>query len=248
MARILAISLSKGGVGKTTTAVNLAAGLVMAGKRVLLVDTDTQGQVATALGIAEPELGLYELVMGEAQAKDVLVQARENMYLLTGGQILARLKRHISQAEYEGEYTLNRALEPLFPYFDYVIFDTAPSWDVLNVNVLFCAKEVLCPVNLEILSVQGLYDFMGRVAEISQRSGVELKYVLPTALDRRVAQTDEIHAQLRAKLNGLLCSPIRYNVRLSEAPAHGQHIFEYDPSSNGAADYKALTQRILQDE
>lgn len=247
MTRILAISLSKGGVGKTTTAVNLAAGLVQAGKRVLLVDTDTQGQIASALGV-EPKLGLYHLVMGEAPAKEAMIEARENMYLLAGGRALAKLKRTISQAEFEGEYTLTKALEPLFPYFDYVIFDTAPSWDVLNVNVLFCAQEVLCPVTLEILSIRGLYDFMGRIAEIGQRSGVELKYVLPTALDRRVAQTGEMHSQLQEKLDGLLCEPIRYNIRLSEAPAHGQHIFEYDPSSNGAADYMILTERILRDE
>ena len=247
MTRILAISLSKGGVGKTTTAVNLAAGLVRAGKRVLLVDTDTQGQAASALGI-QPQIGLYELAMGEATAKDALIKARENLYLLAGGRLLARLKRYISQAEFEGEYTLKKTLEPLFPYFDYVIFDTAPSWDVLNVNVLFCAQEVLCPVNLEILSVQGLYDFIGRVSEIGRRSGVELKYVLPTALDRRVAQTDEIYSQMLAKLNSLMCDPIRYNVRLSEAPAHGLHIFEYDSSSNGAADYLTLTERIMRDE
>lgn len=247
MTRILAISLSKGGVGKTTTAVNLAAGLVQAGKRVLLVDTDTQGQAANALGV-RPQIGLYELSMGEATAKEALLKARENMYLLAGGRSLARLKRYISQAEFEGEYTLKKTLEPLFPYFDYIIFDTAPSWDVLNVNVLFCAQEVLCPVNLEILSVQGLYDFIGRVTEIGRRSGVALKYVLPTALDRRVAQTDEIYGQMLEKLNSLMCDPIRYNVRLSEAPAHGLHIFEYDPSSNGAADYRTLTQRIMRDE
>ena len=247
MARTIAISLSKGGVGKTTTAVNLAAGLVANGKRVLLVDTDTQGQTANALGV-QPKRGLFELVMGEAQPRDSLVEARENLYLLAGGQSLARLKRSISQAEYEGEHTLDRALEPLKQYFEYIIFDTAPSWDVLNVNVLFCAQEVLCPVNLEILAIQGLFDFITRITAIGKRSGSELRYVLPTSLDRRVAQTAEIYQQLEDRLNGLLCDPIRYNIRLSEAPAHGQHIFEYSPTSNGAADYRALTQRILADE
>lgn len=247
MTRIIAISLSKGGVGKTTTAVNLAAGLVAAGKRVLLIDTDTQGQTANALGV-QPKYGLYELVMGEAQPRQALLQARDNLFLLAGGQSLARLKRSISQTEYEGEYTLDKTIEPLKQYFDYIIFDTAPSWDVLNVNVLFCAQEVLCPVNLEILAIQGLFDFIARITAIGKRSGVQLKYVLPTSLDRRVAQTAEIYQQLEERLNGLLCAPIRYNVRLSEAPAHGQHIFEYDPTSNGAADYQALTQRILADE
>ncbi|MEM7032048.1 MAG: ParA family protein [Chloroflexota bacterium] len=247
MARIIAISLSKGGVGKTTTAVNLAAGLVEAGKRVLLVDTDTQGQVSNALGL-EASNGLYDLVMGEADMRDVLIQARSELFVITGGQNLARLKRTISQAEYEGEYTLDKAIEPIKQYFDYIIFDTAPSWDVLNVNVLFTAQEVLCPVNLEILAVQGLFTFIQRLAQIGKRSGVQLKYVLPTSMDRRVAQTSEILEQLRQRLPKHMCDPIRYNIRLSEAPAHGQHIFEYAPSSNGAEDYRNLTQRILNDE
>lgn len=247
MTRILGISLSKGGVGKTTTAVNLAAGLVQAGRRVLLIDTDTQGQTASALGVV-PEVGLHELIMGEVEPSQALLQVRENFFLLAGGQSLARLKRFISQVEYEGEYTLAKAMKPLDPYFHYIIVDTAPSWDVLNVNVLFYAHEILCPVSLEVLAVQGLFDFVGRVAAIGKRRDIRLKYVLPTSLDRRVAQTNEILEQLQQRFDGLMCDPIRYNVRLSEAPAHGQHIFEYAPDSKGAEDYKALTERILADE
>jgi len=234
-------------VGKTTTAVNLAAGLVRAGRRILLVDTDTQGQAASALGLT-PKAGLFELAVGEAQLRDVLIEARENLYLLAGGQSLARLKRTIAQAEFEGEYTLAKLLEPVAEFFDYVILDTAPSWDVLNVNVLFFAREVLCPVSLEMLAIQGLLDFIGRARAIGERSGARISYVLPTSLDRRVAQTEEIYSQLQHRFNGMLCDPIRYNVRLSEAPAHGQHIFEYSPTSNGAQDYRALTERILSDE
>jgi len=247
MTRVIAISLSKGGVGKTTTAVNLAAGLTRTGRRVLLVDTDTQGQAADALGI-RPNVGLYELVLGEVKPADALIEVRPNLYLLAGGQNLARLKRSISQAEYEGEYTLAKTLEPISQYFNYVILDTAPSWDVLNVNVLFYAHEVLCPVTLEMLAVKGLYDFINRVVAISKRRQIRLAYILPTSLDRRVAQTGEIQAQLQERFNGLLCEPIRYNVRLSEAPAHGQHIFEYDPASRGATDYQVLTNRVLGDE
>jgi chromosome partitioning protein len=119
---------------------------------------------------------------------------------------------------------------------------------VLNVNVLFYAHEVLCPVTLEMLAVKGLYDFINRVVSISKRRQIRLAYILPTSLDRRVAQTEEIQAQLQERFNGLLCEPIRYNVRLSEAPAHGQHIFEYDPASRGATDYQVLTDRVLGDE
>ena len=117
----IGISLSKGGVGKTTTAINLAAALTKAGRQVLLVDTDTQGQVAQALGI-QPKVGLYELVMDGLKPKDVLIEARDNLFLIAGGDNLARLKRSISQAEYEGEYTLAKALEPFNRFFHRRIF------------------------------------------------------------------------------------------------------------------------------
>lgn len=120
MVRIMAIALSKGGVGKTTTAVNLAAGLANTGRRVLLVDTDTQNQAARALGV-NTDAGLFEYVNGNADAGKALVQARENLYVLAGGEAIGRLKRQFAQAEYEVEQQLSQALTPLLPYFEYVI-------------------------------------------------------------------------------------------------------------------------------
>jgi chromosome partitioning protein len=248
MSRIIAVALSKGGVGKTTTAVNLAAALSLAKKRVLLIDTDTQGQAGQALGV-NASVGLAEVVSDGIPLKAAITRARLNLDLLTGGPRLAGVKREIARAEFGGERILDRALNALDNNYDHVIIDTAPGWDALQVNVLFYAREVLAPVPLETMAVQGLVTFMNRIGAIQEyNQALQLRYVLPTGLDRRVKQSSEILGQLQERLGALVCEPIRYNVRLSEAPAHGLHIFEYSPGSVGAADYATLALRILSDE
>lgn len=248
MTRIIAISLSKGGVGKTTTAVNLAAALSLAGRRVLLIDTDTQGQAGQALGV-DSDVGLAEAVLNEVVAADAIVSVRPGLNLLAGGTKLAVVKQEIARAEMRAEETLANALGDIGDSYDYVILDTAPGWDPLQVNVLCYAYEVLAPVSLEAMAVQGLVAFIERLAVIQRyRPELQLRYVLPTGLDRRVKQSEEILGQLQEHFDELLCQPIRYNVRLSEAPAHGQHIFEYDEKSAGAEDYAELARRVIADE
>jgi chromosome partitioning protein len=247
MTRIISISLSKGGVGKTTTAVNLAAALAITGRRVLLIDTDTQAQAGKALGL-RPEIGLADFMLGHAPFATAVVEARPNLHLLAGGHRLAAVKQVIAEADMRQEETLAAALRPHIQPYHYVLLDTSPGWDNLQINVLFFAQEVLTPVNLEVLSLDGLIEFTQRIEEVRRYHPVQLRYVLPTALDRRVKQTGEIMPQLTRNFGTSVCNPIRYNVRLSEAPAHGQHIFEYDPQSNGAKDYMELTRRIVQDE
>jgi chromosome partitioning protein len=244
----IAIALSKGGVGKTTTAVNLAAGLSRRGKRVLLVDVDTQGQAARSLGCS-PTAGLAEVVNGDVDLDGALTVARDNLWLLAGGRALAGLKRVITRKDFGGEATLIEALGPVDARFDYVILDTAPGWDALTINVLFYANSVLAPVSLEIMTLQGLMEFSHSLAAIQKyRSDLQLRYILPTFFDRRVRKSDEILAQLQAYFGERVCAPIRYNVRLSEAPGYGQVIFEYAPNSIGAQDYETLTERIIADE
>jgi len=246
--RKIAIALSKGGVGKTTTAVNLAAGLARAGKTVLLLDVDTQGQAAKALGVASAA-GLAEVISGEADFDAACAAARPNLWLLAGGRSLASLKRLITRKDFGGEQTLAEALQAVDGRFDYVLVDTAPGWDALTINVLFYADDVLSPVSLEIMTLQGLTEFAHSMAAIQKyRPALQLKYILPTFYDRRVRKSGEILAQLQAYYGERVCDPIRYNVRLSEAPGYGQAIFEYSPSSIGAQDYQVLTERIMTHE
>lgn len=245
--RKVAIALSKGGVGKTTTAVNVAAALALAGKRVLLVDVDTQGQVGKALGCA-PLAGLAEAAAGEVPLPDAIAPTRERLDLLAGGRGLANLKRLITRKDFGGEQTISETLVPLAGAYEFVILDTAPGWDALSVNALFYAEEVLSPVSLEVMTLQSLLDFTQSLAAIQKyHPSLQLRYVVPTFLDRRVRKSDEILAQLSGHFGSRLCEPVRYSVRLSEAPGYGQTIFEYAPHSPGADDYRRLAERILQD-
>lgn len=242
----IAVALSKGGVGKTTTAVNLAAGLALAGRRVLLIDVDTQGQAAKLLGCA-PAVGLAEVAGGDLPAGQAVTAARPNLDLLAGGRGLATLKRVITRKDFGGEQTISEALASLDDAYDYAISDTAPGWDALSVNALFYAAEVLAPVSLEIMTLQSLLDFNQSLAAIQRYHPITLRYIVPTFFDRRVRKSDEIRAQLANHFGARLCEPIRYNVRLSEAPGYGQTIFEYAPHSPGADDYRALAERVLSD-
>ncbi|RYG61724.1 chromosome partitioning protein ParA, partial [bacterium] len=156
--RRIAISLSKGGVGKTTTAANLGVALAKAGQRVLLVDTDTQGQCSAVLGV-RPEKGLAAVASKEVALKDAIIEARPGLWLLAGGRNLAGLKRIIDRKDFGGEQTLaetlsDEALAEAGP-FDFLLLDTSPGWDALTVNALFCVEEVLAPVSLEALTLQG---------------------------------------------------------------------------------------------
>ena len=241
--RKIAVCLSKGGVGKTTTAVNLSHGLALKGSKVLLVDTDTQGQASRMLGVS-PEVGLAEVLSGDLKPQGAIIEARENLWLLAGGRALVGIKRDISQRKTGGERVLKDALSSLRRY-NYIILDTAPGWDAMTVNVLFYAQEILCPVSLEVLTVDGLLEFQENLAEIRKyNKRLSLKYVLPNFLDGRIKKSGEILRQIQDHYKDLICSPVRYNVRLSEAPGYGQSIFEYAPISPGAEDYHKLTERI----
>lgn len=243
-ARSLGVILSKGGVGKTTTSVNLAAGLAMAGYKVLLVDTDTQGQSSYMLGV-KPEAGLAELVNKDIPPQKALYKARERLWLLAGGRSLAGLKRIIDRKDFGGELTLSETMAPFEPHFDYIIVDSSPGWDPITVNVLFFVQEILIPVSLEVMSLQGLSEFSKSLATIQKyRAELGINYIVPTFLDYKIPSRVDIYEKLKELYPNYLCTPIRYDASLSEAPAYGQTIYEYDDDSTGVVDYKALVRKV----
>jgi chromosome partitioning protein len=250
--RKIAVAMAKGGVGKTTTAVNLAHGLASQGKRVLLVDCDTQGQVAKFLG-EKPPYGLYEFITerradGQHIARNNTINpSRRNLWILDGGIRLVELKNWLGEQSREIRQTvLAQKLVPKEGMLDFLIFDCAPGWDVLSVNILMAANEVLCPVALQGPSLQGLKTFY-RYLQSAQKLNLDLRleYILPTMFDRRTRHSHEIFEQLKKYFKRQVCAPIHYNVRLSEAPSFGQTIFEYADRAQGACDYKNLTERIM---
>jgi chromosome partitioning protein len=247
--------MAKGGVGKTTTAVNLAHGLAANGQRVLLIDCDTQNQIAKFLGV-RPEYGLYEFITEQQKngatisKNNTIYLSRENLWILAGGIRLVELKNWLGEQPRELRQTILKAkLVPKPGTLDYVIFDCAPGWDVLSVNILMAANEVLCPVALQGPALEGLKTFF-QYLQSAQKLNLDLrlKYILPTMFDRRTRQSSQIMQQVSKYFSRQICDPIHYNVRLSEAPSHGQTIFEYQSRSRGAEDYEKLTRRIMQDD
>ena len=235
-------------MGKTTTSVNLGAGLALAGYRVLLVDTDTQGQSSYMLG-KRPTAGLTELLTKELPAEECLVEARKNLWLLAGGKSLAGVKRIIDRKSFGAEYTLAEALTPLDRQFDFILIDTSPGWDQLIVNVLFYAEEVLVPVALEVMPLHGLSEFIKSLGAIQKyRNEIQLRYIVPTFMDMRIKGPQNLHDQLTKLYPQHLCTPIRYNASLAEAPSFGKTIFEFAPGSTATEDYRELVRKVSENQ
>ncbi len=246
--RKICVTLSKGGVGKTTTSVSLSSGLALAGYKVLLVDTDTQGQSSYMLG-KKPRAGLTELLTKELAPEECISRARKNLWILAGGKSLAGVKRIIDKKSFGAEWALSTAMKELDSRYDFIIIDTAPGWDQLIVNVLFYATEVLVPVALEVMPLQGLAEFMKSLGSIQKyRKEIVLKYIVPTFMDTRIKGPETIFAQLEKLYPEYMCPPIRYSESLSEAPSYGKSIFEFAPGSTAAADYKELVRKVTLDE
>ncbi|MCP4717849.1 MAG: AAA family ATPase [Desulfobacteraceae bacterium] len=246
--RKICVTLSKGGVGKTTTSVNLGAGLALAGYKVLLVDTDTQGQSSYILG-KKPTAGLTELLTKELTPEECVVNARKNLWVLGGGKSLAGVKRIIDRKSFGAEWTLAEAMKPLESQYDFILIDTSPGWDQLIVNVLFYATEVLVPVALEVMPLHGLSEFMKSLGSIQKyRKEISLKYIVPTFLDTRIKGPQTLYSELKKLYPEYVCSPIRYSESLSEAPSFGKSIFEFAPGSIASADYRALVRKVSMDD
>jgi chromosome partitioning protein len=241
MGRVIAVTNLKGGIGKTTTVVNLSAGLALKGARVLLIDVDAQGNLAMALGV-RPRRTLYEVLVDGARVADCLTTARPNLDLLAADESLLMAQPTISQRP-DWPRVLDQAIRPIKSSYDFVIIDCGGSLTVLNLNALHAASDVVVPTTVEPFSLKGLAMLVTQVARVKGGTG-SIRAVVPTLYDPRTRQAGELLEQLRAQYGALVTEPIRVNVRLSESSAQGRTIYEFDPRSRGAADYARLVEQL----
>lgn len=242
--RTIVISNFKGGVGKTTTAVNLAHGMSRQGKWVLLVDADPQGNATKSLGV-DGDVTLYELLVEGRAVREASYRARERLDVIPANRNLTAAEEWMT-ARTRREDLLKRKLREVQGY-DFVVVDTAPAGGLLNINAMNFASELLIPVAMEYLALVGVKDIIDSVQIVNEEleHRLELRYVVPTFFDVRNTRTVNIVDALRQSFGEMVTDPIRINTKLSEAPSYQQTIFEYAPTSAGAVDYEFLTERVI---
>lgn len=242
MPRVIAVTNFKGGIGKTTTTVNVAAGLALKDNRVLVVDVDPQSNTRMCFGLEEPRRSLYDVLIDNKKVPDCVVAARPNIDLLAASDALLQAQSDIGKRPDWGR-VLEIALRPVVREYDVVLIDCSASMTVLNLNALMAASDIIVPTALEHLALQGLRQLGRNISRIKGTMGA-LRLIIPTMFDGRNRQSHRLLATLQEDYGALVHTPVRVNVRLSEATAVGQTIFEYDPRSNGAIDYAALVEKL----
>jgi len=249
MPRSIAVAITKGGTGKTTTVCNLGHGLALRGKRVLMVDTDTQSHLA-AYWDTHPRPGytIAEVLTGKRKVAKCTVEVRPGLDMLASDrQSLAGAKLAMAQdALGMGAFWLRDRLAEIGGY-DYILLDTAPSWDILSMGALLACQEVLIPISTEYLTLASAADYVKAVEDVKRHNPkLRVSWILPTFLDGRTSRSVEILGVLRQTFGQLVGDPIRVNSDLSAAASFHKSIFEHAPKSRGAEDYAALVERIAQ--
>lgn len=256
MTRVVAVANQKGGVGKTTTAVNVAAALARSGARVLVVDLDPQGNASTALGATREAdtLGLYEVLVGEASLEDIIQECPD-----VSGLHSAPSTVDLAGAEIEivgderREYILREALEPVISQgkFDYIFIDCPPSLGLLTLNALVAAREVLLPIQCEYYALEGLSQLLQTVDMVKRHLNPELgvSAIVLTMYDGRTRLASQVVEEVRTHFGAtVLDTIIPRAVRVSEAPSYAQTIITYDPTSSGAIAYREAAAQFAQIE
>lgn len=250
MGRIIAVANQKGGVGKTTTAVNLSASLGALEKKVLVIDADPQANATSGFGLSHDDAvkGTYELIEG-AESAVALIQKTNtaNVSIVPSQLDLVAVELEIIDQP-KREFFLSKALESVRDEYDYIIIDCAPSLGLITLNALTAADGVLVPIQCEYYALEGLGKLLNTIKKVQEihNEGLIIEGLLLTMFDSRLRLSNQVADEVKVHFEGLVFDTIIHrNIKLSEAPSHGESIIAYDASSKGAENYLTLAQELI---
>ncbi len=250
MGKIIAIANQKGGVGKTTTSVNLAASLGVLEKKVLLIDADPQANASSGLGIDVDavEIGSYQVLEHTKPAKDAIVKSNApNVDVMPSHIDLVAIEIELVDKE-EREYMLKKAITELKSEYDYILIDCAPSLGLLTLNALTAADSVIIPIQCEYFALEGLGKLLNTIKSVQKihNEALDIEGLLLTMFDSRLRLSNQVVEEVQKHFTDMVFDTIiQRNVRLGEAPSYGESIINYDVSSKGAANYLSLAKELI---